>query len=532
MTPSLALPRRSRLAILLPALLVIGMLAAPTLQAAAPSSMGMFLRPHCEASSNNDVQPCPTFEVADPQTQKTPALKVDDVLDMDLVIQNPTLRNIVQARAWIAYNPSILEGISIEPVLPIPTPGTNIFSQTDGFIVLEDSATTGQEPWVKEVIVARIKMRVKAIPESAGPDVLSFFDVKLDGHTTLVVKKTPTENEGVELQMPGALLLIFDSEHPTAPIASSSQQNAEGGISDFVPNPLPLAMNTPAASSPSSTTGTAIVAVCGNGIIETGEECDDGNLFPGDLCSSLCAKETAASSSSHSTAAALLPDGSVCAKNSDCRSALCTQSVCRGDVIKIPEGGACLTGNQCLKGSCTNGLCSMSSARSSSPAGQPTRTSFTTLQIQNLRLTTQGSTVALAWDPLPSAQLKAYTIYYGTTSGRYIQRRTVTSSATDYALHALPEKVTYYFAIRALNAGNEESAFSQEVAIEVGNPKSSTSPLTGRIVSDKQGTTVSGETGASSDLALILLLAAVAGTILASRRQIIALRQLPDTLHS
>lgn len=34
--------------------------------------------------------------------------------------------------------------------------------------------------------------------------------------------------------------------------------------------------------------GTTIMPVCGNGIIESGEECDDGNLEPGDGCSPEC----------------------------------------------------------------------------------------------------------------------------------------------------------------------------------------------------------------------------------------------------
>ena len=36
-------------------------------------------------------------------------------------------------------------------------------------------------------------------------------------------------------------------------------------------------------------------AVCGNGILETGEECDDGNLINGDGCSSTCTIEEAPS---------------------------------------------------------------------------------------------------------------------------------------------------------------------------------------------------------------------------------------------
>ena len=37
------------------------------------------------------------------------------------------------------------------------------------------------------------------------------------------------------------------------------------------------------------TTQTKVVTiVCGNGIVQTGEQCDDGNLINGDGCSSVC----------------------------------------------------------------------------------------------------------------------------------------------------------------------------------------------------------------------------------------------------
>ncbi|MDD5074584.1 MAG: myxococcus cysteine-rich repeat containing protein, partial [Candidatus Peribacteraceae bacterium] len=43
--------------------------------------------------------------------------------------------------------------------------------------------------------------------------------------------------------------------------------------------------------------------VCGNGILETGEQCDDGNPLPGDGCSAACFVELmVASSSSESSA--------------------------------------------------------------------------------------------------------------------------------------------------------------------------------------------------------------------------------------
>src|SRR5262249_51290885 len=44
-------------------------------------------------------------------------------------------------------------------------------------------------------------------------------------------------------------------------------------------------------SSTSSTTTTTLPFICGNGIIDPGEQCDDGNTVSGDGCSNVCTIE-------------------------------------------------------------------------------------------------------------------------------------------------------------------------------------------------------------------------------------------------
>lgn len=56
------------------------------------------------------------------------------------------------------------------------------------------------------------------------------------------------------------------------------------------------------------------VGVCGNGIREAGEGCDDGNRVNGDGCNQFCEVE--------------LPPGSTCTLDTDCRSGFCTDGVC------------------------------------------------------------------------------------------------------------------------------------------------------------------------------------------------------------
>jgi hypothetical protein len=154
---------------------------------------------------------------------------------------------------------------------------------------------------------------------------------------------------------------------------------------------------------------------------------------------------------------------------------------------------------------------------------------FTLLQVMRLRATTESSTVYLAWDALQSAELAGYNVYYGTVSGEYIQRRSVDKNSTTMTVRGLPVGTTYYFAVRGVNAGGDETEFSQEVGVTVGNPATSTSPLLGSVGDDgpaghapQTGGNVAGETGLPSSLVLLFLFSACVGTALAFRRQLSA----------
>lgn len=187
-----------------------------------------------------------------------------------------------------------------------------------------------------------------------------------------------------------------------------------------------------------------------------------------------------------------------------------------------------------MSASSSSSVSTTSSAVSSQPEAE--RTAFVLLQVQNIKIGTEGTSLFVTWDPLHASDLQGYNVYYGTVSGRYIQRKSVAATVSSLTLRALPLETTYYVAVRAVNQRNEESAFSQEVSITIGDPKSSTAPLnvgsTERGPGGKnpltKGTTVTnevpGETGPSSALALLLIFAAAIGTLCALWRQHIALR--------
>jgi len=111
---------------------------------------------------------------------------------------------------------------------------------------------------------------------------------------------------------------------------------------------------------------------------------------------------------------------------------------------------------------------------------------FSRLQPTGLRVMTENDKVYLVWNPLSDPPIQhaqgkrviGYNIYYGTVSGRYIQRRTVSSGNVGVTVRGLPIGKRYYFALTAFSDKQQETEFSYEVAVVIGDSASSTAPFT------------------------------------------------------
>ncbi len=172
----------------------------------------------------------------------------------------------------------------------------------------------------------------------------------------------------------------------------------------------------------------------------------------------------------------------------------------------------------------------------SAPAStQPsTESSFGLLQVQNLKITSREQSIFLGWQPLRSSELAGYNVYFSTVSGKYIQRRTIDTTASSLVLRELEPDTTYFVAIRAFNKDNLESVFSQEVSVRVGSPESASAPLSGKLVETQPvegnpiqnygGTEIKGSTGTGDTVVIFLVISAIIGTAFACHRQYVTLR--------
>lgn len=502
----------------LAALIVLSGVLIPTATAQDAGKTTLLLRPHCTVAE----EACPTFEVEDPGSLKTSPLASTDTLDLDIVLVNPQLKKINRVRAWLLFNPATIQGKSVDlgTALPVAAPGEKDISDAEGFVKIDVSPQAGSEPVVAKFVVARVQFSVKAIPPG-NADVLAFYDIQTSGHTIVTALGADGTSENALEQDPSQLLIRFQA---AASSAASSAAQSEATSSEE-------SLHSVASESGSAQASSIDTGLCGNGVMENGETCDDGNFLNGDGCSTMCILETGSASSRSSqefSARSVMsgqPDGSVCDANAECVSGLCSNGLCRGEIIKVENGGTCNNNDQCLSGSCSQGKC-VQEAEESQSSATTGQNPCGILQVRNVRVTTQGSAVFLAWDKLASTLLNGYNIYYGTTSGRYIQRKSVDKNTMLIDIRALPEGTTYFFAVRGTCGEKNESAFSQEVAVQVGDPKTSTSPLKGNLLNVKKPLTTS-ETGLPSSLALLLVFSAITGTLLASRRQWNALSRRP-----
>lgn len=95
---------------------------------------------------------------------------------------------------------------------------------------------------------------------------------------------------------------------------------------------------------------------------------------------------------------------------------------------------------------------------------------------QNLRVNTGPGYADLKWDLSDEPELVGYNVYYGKTSGMYTRRKTL-GKVSQTRIDGLNNGEIYYFAVTSYDAQSRESDYSDEVAVIINEPLSSTSPF-------------------------------------------------------
>lgn len=462
---------------------------------------------------------CPNqFTARDPSTLEIDPQRLGDEFAFDIFLSNPSKQPIERARAWLQYDPNVLEGVSIQlsQFFPDATPGETDFDPIRGFAMIEGAARDALKNAIDPLPFARVKFRVKATPENGTP--ISFHDVQPGGHTSVSLTEGGILQELLDT-LPGSLFVPFLQDEDSGDGNGDGDDNGNGG-----------------GNGDGSGGGNGD----GNGNGDDGS--GGGNVGIGGRCS-----EDSDCVSNKCVVGICIPSGAGDGGNGGNTgggngNGSGTDPLGGGSASSTPSSGGNGPGGQNGNGPSGNG--------GENSTGRLQRTAFSLLQVRNLRATTEGSSLFLAWDPLNSPDLKAYNVYYGTTSGRYIQRKTIGKDLSSVILRNLPLDTKYFLAVRAVSNADEESAFSQEVTIVVGDPDSSSAPLRpgqddtvapenpfagmlpdlgnpGDLGGNGSGSgdefAVPGDTGAGTTMTIILIMTAIVGSVLAFRRQSIVL---------
>ncbi len=103
---------------------------------------------------------------------------------------------------------------------------------------------------------------------------------------------------------------------------------------------------------------TTIPPGCGDGVVQSGEACDDGNTLSGDGCSLACAVELGYLCSGTPSSCVARCAGVICSGGNACNTSSCNPSNGRCELSPRVDGTLCNDGNLCSTGDvCTAGVC-------------------------------------------------------------------------------------------------------------------------------------------------------------------------------
>jgi len=167
---------------------------------------------------------------------------------------------------------------------------------------LESPSTGGISSTSIDLIVEMVGAPIPSCPDSES------FTVPVGTPFSQTVSATDTGNLTLDVigLPPGATLTPPAGTNGPSPLSTTLDWTpafSDNGTTAYTV----ITFTNPANISGSCTLTINVPAVCGNGLIEQGEACDDGNTVPGDGCNADCLKE----------------NGQVCSDRNQCESGVC-----------------------------------------------------------------------------------------------------------------------------------------------------------------------------------------------------------------
>lgn len=141
---------------------------------------------------------------------------------------------------------------------------------------------------------------------------------------------------------------------------------------------------------------------------------------------------------------------------------------------KMSYGSVCPAGATCKIKLSTGGWRTVTpepttTSTTTSDSTSTTSSTTTTTTTESTTTTTSSTTTgvaALGWDPVATANLAGYRIYWGTSPGMYFQTHgsgLSVGNVTTFSVGGLNSGTRYYFAATAQDSTGSESGYSNEV---------------------------------------------------------------------
>jgi cysteine-rich repeat protein len=233
-----------------------------------------------------------------------------------------------------------------------------------------DAAVTVRTSAAIEVGSSDVRLRFDpaVLQATSVTSTLDGFDFTIDNPAGTVTTASASGAGQVLAANDALFTVVFHVAATAAGCSTVGVEDADGTPPDDLAGPAPPL--PPRTIAYTAAAGRVCTPACGNGIVEPGEDCDDGNLAGGDCCDAGCRFEAADTACPEAPCAVGRScDGQGLCGGGTLRSCddgnLCTDDACdaRSGCVHVFNAAPCDDGDACTANdACANGVCTGSAA--------------------------------------------------------------------------------------------------------------------------------------------------------------------------